>query len=244
MASLQISFLPCNTDRWWIISCEPREASETEDRSVNSYMVSCLGNIGNCIHISIPQHFDGTDMLVKFRTHFSYIFDIVAADQQLRHWPKFCRYGPLARYVKLRVADAPGIPGTFSPSPRVSDPDMHHGTCVTHVPLCLPRSLTSGFVWSRWQGKHSRNSHRNFTYMIRGTCRDTIVNITKSLRFQWIYPKITAVLCPVFLIIVSYLEHSYVFLLQFTRLLHWNRANRLNRMITSLHKVQVHDYCI
>ena len=43
-------------------------------------------------------------------------------------------HGPLARYVKLRVAHAPGMPGTFSPPPRVIDPDMHHGTCVTHVP--------------------------------------------------------------------------------------------------------------
>ena len=34
-------------------------------------------------------------------------------------------YGPLA--VKLRVAHA------FSPPPRVSDPDMHHDTCMTHV---------------------------------------------------------------------------------------------------------------
>ena len=42
--------------------------------------------------------------------------------------------GPLARYLKLQVAHAPGIPGTFSPPPRVSDPDMYHGTCVTHVP--------------------------------------------------------------------------------------------------------------
>ena len=25
-------------------------------------------------------------------------------------------------------AHAPGMPGTFSPSPQVSDPDMHHGT--------------------------------------------------------------------------------------------------------------------
>ena len=42
-------------------------------------------------------------------------------------------HGPLARYVKLRVAHAPGMPGTFSPPPRVNDPDMQHGTCVTHV---------------------------------------------------------------------------------------------------------------
>ena len=35
-------------------------------------------------------------------------------------------YGPLARYVKLRVALKPGMPGMFSPPPQVSDPDMHY----------------------------------------------------------------------------------------------------------------------
>ena len=42
-------------------------------------------------------------------------------------------HGPLTRYAKLRVAHAPGMPGTFSPPLRKSDPDMHHGTCVTHA---------------------------------------------------------------------------------------------------------------
>ena len=50
---------------------------------------------------------------------------------------------------KIAGAHAPGMPGTFSPSPRVNDPDMHHGTCVTHVPWCMPGSLTSGFLWNR-----------------------------------------------------------------------------------------------
>ena len=68
--------------------------------------------------------------------------------------------GPFARYVKSRVAHAPGMPGTFSSPPRVSDPDMHHGTCVTHVAWYMPESLTSGFLWSRWRRKHSRHSHR------------------------------------------------------------------------------------
>ena len=43
-------------------------------------------------------------------------------------------HGPLARYVKMQVAHAPGMPGTFSPPPQVSDPGMYHGTCVTPVP--------------------------------------------------------------------------------------------------------------
>ena len=69
-------------------------------------------------------------------------------------------HGPLARYAKLRDAHAPGMPGTFSPPLRISDPDMHHGTCVTHVPWCIPGSLTSGFLWSRWRRKRSRHSMR------------------------------------------------------------------------------------
>ena len=54
---------------------------------------------------------------------------------------------------KIACAHAPGMPGTFSPSPQVSDPDMHHGTCVTHVPWCMPGSLTSGFLWNRRRGE-------------------------------------------------------------------------------------------
>ena len=68
--------------------------------------------------------------------------------------------GLLARYVKLRVAHAPGMPGTFSPLPWVSDPDTHHGTCVTYVPWCMPESLYSSSLWIRWRGKLSRHSRR------------------------------------------------------------------------------------
>ena len=51
--------------------------------------------------------------------------------------------------LQITSAHAPGMPGTFSPPPRVSHPDMHHGTCVTHMPWCMPGSLTSGFLLSR-----------------------------------------------------------------------------------------------
>ena len=62
--------------------------------------------------------------------------------------------------------------------PRVTDPDMHHGTCVTHMPWCMPGSLTSGFLLSRWWGnrpRHSRRMHNPQFYvsgerlMARGT---------------------------------------------------------------------------
>ena len=69
-------------------------------------------------------------------------------------------YGPLARYLKLWITHAPGMPGTFSPPPRVSDPDTHHGTCVTHVPWCMSGSLASGFLLSQWRGTRSQHSRR------------------------------------------------------------------------------------
>ena len=69
-------------------------------------------------------------------------------------------HGSLARYVKLRVAHAPEMPGTFYPPLWVSDPDLHHDTCVTHVPWCMSGLLTSDFLWSQWRGKRSRHSRR------------------------------------------------------------------------------------
>ena len=55
--------------------------------------------------------------------------------------------GPLARYVILWVAHAPGMPETFSSPPAVSDTDMHSGTCVTHAGIAnyqFPLTLLTG----------------------------------------------------------------------------------------------------
>ena len=62
-------------------------------------------------------------------------------------------HGPLARYVKLWVLHALGMPGKFSPTPRVSNPYMHRGTCVTHVPSCMLGSLTRRFALKSVAGK-------------------------------------------------------------------------------------------
>ena len=67
-------------------------------------------------------------------------------------------HGPLVRYVKLMVAHALWMLGTFSPPPRVSDPGMYHGAWFMQVPWCMPGSLTSGIVWSRGLGKRFRHS--------------------------------------------------------------------------------------
>ena len=86
-----------------------------------------------------------------------------------------CSYlgnGPLARYLKLRVAHAPGMSGTFSPLLRVNDPDMHHGTCVTHVPWCMPGSLTRGSLeicgGENVPGIPGACATHNLPYLLRG----------------------------------------------------------------------------
>ena len=47
----------------------------------------------------------------------------------------------------------------------VSDPGMHHGTCVTHVPWCMSRIADL-----RWRGKCSRHSRRmrNLQFYVSG----------------------------------------------------------------------------
>ena len=75
------------------------------------------------------------------------------------------------------------MPGTFSPplfknKPPVSDPGMHHGTCVTHAVMFV------AIANQQWRGKRSRNSRRmrNPQFYVSGKrpigrqgARDTLV---------------------------------------------------------------------
>ena len=51
----------------------------------------------------------------------------------------------------------------------VSDPGIHHGTCITHVPWCMPGSLTRGGR-ENVPGIPGACATRNFTYLARGPC--------------------------------------------------------------------------
>ena len=69
--------------------------------------------------------------------------------------------------------------GNVSPQARVSDPDMHHGACVTHVPWWMSGSLNSGFLWGQGgqnvPGIPGTCAMRNFTYLVRDSWYDIIV---------------------------------------------------------------------
>ena len=49
----------------------------------------------------------------------------------------------------------------------VSDPGMHHGTCVTHMPWCMSESLTHG-EGENVPGIPSTCTSRSFAYLVRG----------------------------------------------------------------------------
>ena len=51
--------------------------------------------------------------------------------------------------------------------PLVSDPDMHHGTCVTHMPWCMSGSLTH-VDGENVTGIPGACTTHNFTYLVRG----------------------------------------------------------------------------
>ena len=53
--------------------------------------------------------------------------------------------------------------------PLVSDPSMHHGTCVTHVPWCMSGSLTRG-GGENVPGIPGACATHSFTYLARGPC--------------------------------------------------------------------------
>ena len=50
----------------------------------------------------------------------------------------------------------------------VSDPGMHHGTCVTHVPWCMSVSLSRG-GGENVSGIPRARATRNFAYLVRGS---------------------------------------------------------------------------
>ena len=80
--------------------------------------------------------------------------------------------------------------------PLVSDPGMHHGTCVTHVPRCMLGSLTGG-GGENVPGIPGTCATRNFAYLVRGPWSCVILALThrhychpvrkRKLCSQWAY---------------------------------------------------------
>ena len=94
-------------------------------------------------------------------------------------------HGPLARYVKLRVVHAVGMPRTFPPSPRVCDPDMHQDTCVMHSFEVgggengpgIPGACTTRHITHLVRGPFQKQIFGDAMILVHGTMATWIIRI-------------------------------------------------------------------
>ena len=64
--------------------------------------------------------------------------------------------------------------------PLVSDPGMHHGTCVTHVPWCMSGSLTRG-DGENVPGIPGACATHNLAYLVRGPWQILVLDVLYGL---------------------------------------------------------------
>ena len=69
--------------------------------------------------------------------------------------------------------------------PLVNDPGMHHGTCVTHVPCCMSRSLTRG-GGEKVPGIPGACLIHKFTYLVRGPWLNRRSTTTQESSVWWV----------------------------------------------------------
>ena len=109
---------------------------------------------------------------------------------------------------------------------RVSQPDMHHDTCVRHVSWCMPGSLTSGFLWSQWRGKCSRHSRmRNPQFYVSG----------KRL-MAWVSWRLQSPTTQLFVCLLSFSQWGsvYYFLIEIDWLIDWIFLTKYMQIINEI----------
>ena len=78
--------------------------------------------------------------------------------------------------------------------PLISDPNMHHGTCVMHEPWCMSGSLTA--VTRKTLPTFPAHAQPNFTYLARGPLHA----INWYYRYLW-QDKVNDWACPKILVL-------------------------------------------
>ena len=70
--------------------------------------------------------------------------------------------------------------------PLVSDPGMHHGTCVKHVPWCMSGSLTRG-GGENVPGIPGACATCNFTYLVRGPWHRQMISLLAGATWTYVF---------------------------------------------------------
>ena len=129
----------------------------------------------------VPKH-DSVNFISKYEP---LSIDACIYDRYL-DWATFSTYCWCYSWASCHIRNIAGLRmlqecrDSFLCHHRLSDRDIHHGTCMTPVPWCRPGLLTGGFPWrGGWEnisGIPSACATRTFTYLARGplgqvTCR-------------------------------------------------------------------------
>ena len=142
-----------------------------------SYWLTCLYDRLWNVH-TICCHYHFLTLTIQDMHSIKHIWLIL-------QWPVL----PWASYQTrtIGIAHAPGIPGTFSPprlhrKPLVSDPGMHHGTCVSHVPWCMSGLLTR--YGGKKRSRHSRRMRNPQLYVSGKRAMGVVTAAAETARFM------------------------------------------------------------
>ena len=146
----------------------------------------------NVTEIPLPlkgQLFDDTAVHVLFHACIERDGNTSAPKGPAIWWYRGPRMAQWASYQIRKIAGCAcaGNAGNVSPrrrfkrKPLVSDPGMHHGTCVTHVPWCMSGSLTCG------DGGNVPG--------ILGACAPAILRICQEAHTKRVYECINCLIC-------------------------------------------------
>ena len=94
-------------------------------------------------------------------------------------------HGPLTRYIKLRVAHAPGMPGTFSPPSTSEEAASKRSRHASRHVRDARVVMHLGIANPQWRGKPSRHSRRmrNPQFPVSGKRPMLITNSYRMLAF-------------------------------------------------------------
>ena len=160
--------LETSSVKWWPFYLDLNVFTTSKVWDITWHKTSFMQNIDSCVLSIILFHMVCSVMLNKIRQQVIPFFP--KGDINPHPTPPWASY----QIRKISGCACAGNAGGVFPTrrlhrkPLVGDPDMHHGTCVTHVPWYMSESLTS---W--WRGKRSRHSRcmrtRNITYLARSS---------------------------------------------------------------------------
>ena len=109
-------------------SCMTEQAYQNRNRNFVNYFID------NTFLINIEVHRRNAQRVVSHWNYFGYRFGSLSwASYQMRNIAGCACAGNAGNVFPRR---------RLQRKPLVSDPGMHHGTCVTHVPRCMSGSLT------------------------------------------------------------------------------------------------------